>query len=74
MITITGKQSLVDNTLNLASNPENIRAGSLARIGHEPPKLGVAGSSPAPPAILSSNELDFEFLFRRLIPVPHAPT
>jgi hypothetical protein len=49
-------------------------AGSLARIGHEPPKLGVAGSSPAPPAILSSNELDFEFLFRRLIPVPHAPT
>jgi hypothetical protein len=27
-------------------------AGSLARIGHEPPKLGVAGSNPAPPAIL----------------------
>ncbi len=26
-------------------------AGSLARIGHEPPKLGVAGSNPVPPAI-----------------------
>jgi hypothetical protein len=25
-------------------------AGSLARIGHEPPKLGVVGSNPTPPA------------------------
>ena len=28
----------------------NQRVGSLARIGHEPPKLGVAGSNPVPPA------------------------
>ncbi len=38
------------NTLNSAFNLQNTWAGSLARIGHEPPKLGVAGSSPAPPA------------------------
>ena len=34
----------------ISRKSENIWAGSLARIGHEPPKLGVAGSSPAPPA------------------------
>ena len=34
----------------LASNLETSRAGSLARIGHEPPKLGVVGSNPTPPA------------------------
>ena len=37
-------------TLNLGFNLETNRAGSLARIGHEPPKLGVAGSNPVPPA------------------------
>ena len=41
-----------NKNLKLASNPQNTRAGSLARIGHEPPKLGVAGSNPVPPAIL----------------------
>ena len=34
----------------LASKSENSRAGSLARTGHEPPKLGVVGSNPIPPA------------------------
>ena len=34
----------------LASKLETSRAGSLARIGHEPPKLGVVGSNPTPPA------------------------
>ena len=33
------------------SNNTNLRAGSLAWTGHEPPKLGVAGSNPVPPAI-----------------------
>ena len=46
--------------LNLSSKSKKNRAGSLAWIGHEqlncswckPPKLGVAGSNPVPPAML----------------------
>ena len=37
----------------IVSKSQNTRAGSLARIGHEPPKLGVAGSNPVPPANLA---------------------
>ena len=37
--------------LKLALKFQGNRAGSLARIGHEPPKLVVAGSNPVPPAI-----------------------
>ena len=34
-----------------SKSQKNTWAGSLARTGHEPPKLGVAGSNPAPPAM-----------------------
>ncbi len=56
LITITGKQRVVNNNLKLAFNLGDTRAGSLARIGHEPPKLGVAGSNPVPPAIFCARE------------------
>lgn len=41
---------VIIRTLYLASIQRDAGAGSLVRIGHEPPKLGVAGSNPAPPA------------------------
>ena len=37
--------------LKSVTRSEIQRAGSLARIGHKPPKLVVAGSNPVPPAI-----------------------
>jgi hypothetical protein len=40
-------------------------AGSLARIGHEPPKLGVVGSNPTPPATIASHTL--KTFFTRVI-------
>ena len=47
---VNGSTILKANTLNEELKLENTWAGSLARIGHEPPKLGVAGSNPVPPA------------------------
>ena len=47
---INGHKSMDINMLKLSLNLETSRAGSLARIGHEPPKLGVVGSNPTPPA------------------------
>lgn len=37
-------------TFNLDLNHSNLGARGLARIGHRPPKPGVAGSNPAGPA------------------------
>ena len=56
------------------NNPETIktmlkqRVGSLARTGHEPPKLGVAGSNPVPPARFRGKKLEF------LGTIAHLPT
>ncbi len=55
---VNGGKPLEVKTLNLASNLGSTWAGSLARIGHEPPKLGVAGSNPAPPARLFGTVLN----------------
>ena len=65
---ILTQNSIDSEKPKMSSKSQTKRAGSLARTGHEPPKLGVAGSNPVPPARFRGKKLEF------LGTVTHLPT